>query len=64
MLPELMTPKMVNEYFRNSTGKGIRKEKLYEMFHNKYFPSFRIGRKFYVRTDKFIEWMDKQSKIK
>lgn len=34
----------------------------YELVKRRDFPSFKIGARYYILVDKFIEWMEKESK--
>lgn len=36
--------------------------RVYSLFHTHGFPAFKVGRRFYVRTDAFIAWMDEQAR--
>ena len=37
---------------------GFTRLKTYELFNRQDFPTVRIGRRLYVRYDRFVEWMD------
>lgn len=39
---------------------GCGQRQAYELMHNASFPSFRIGKRLYVRKDRFLEWLDRQ----
>ena len=41
---------------------GIAPSSCYELMHEKDFPSIRIGKRLVVQREKFIEWVDEQSK--
>ena len=41
---------------------GISLTSAYELMHEKDFPSIRIGKRLVVQREKFIEWVDEQSK--
>ena len=55
-LPKIITPKEVGEYLR------IGNTKLYQLIKRKDFPSFKLGGSYFVLEDKFIEWMDVQTR--
>ncbi len=43
---------------------GVSISSAYELMHEKDFPSIRIGNRLIVPKDKFIEWVNKQTKRK
>jgi len=45
-----------------SKALGIAPSSCYELMHEKDFPSIRIGKRLVVQREKFIEWVDEQSK--
>ena len=45
-----------------SKALGIAPSSCYELMHKKDFPSIRIGKRLVVQREKFIEWVDEQSK--
>ncbi|MBQ3256687.1 MAG: helix-turn-helix domain-containing protein [Oscillospiraceae bacterium] len=45
-----------------SKAIGIAPSSCYELMHEKDFPSIRIGKRLVVQREKFIEWVDEQSK--
>ena len=45
-----------------SKALGIAPSSCYELMHEKDFPSIRIGKRLVVPREKFIEWVDEQSK--
>ncbi len=56
MLPNLITPKEVKEYLKcNNTT-------LYSLLKQRTFPSFRIGKRYFIEEDKFIKWMENKEK--
>lgn len=62
-LPKLLTPNDIREYFKTfNDGKSIGNNKLYCMIRSKTFPSFKIGKNYYIIEDKFIEWLNQQTK--
>lgn len=54
-LPNLITPKELMNYLRCS------KTVAYELCKRQDFPSFRIGKSFYIQADKLPEWIEKES---
>ncbi len=55
-LPKLLKPTDVKKYL------NIGSDKLYELLRQKNFPSLKIGCRFYIIEDEFIEWLNKQTK--
>lgn len=55
-LPKLITSRQLKQYL------GCGELKLYELLGRRDFPSIRIGKKYYILFDKFIEWLEKESK--
>lgn len=55
-LPNLLAAKDVKKYLKCGN------EKLYKLLKQKTFPSLRIGGKWYIIEDKFIDWMELQTK--
>ena len=45
-----------------STVLGIAPSSCYELMHEDDFPSIRIGKRLVVPRDKFIDWVEAQSK--
>ena len=45
-----------------SKALGIAPSSCYELMHEKDFPSIRIGKRLVVPREKFIKWVDEQSK--
>lgn len=41
---------------------GISRTNAYELAHTKDFPSITIGNRMVIPKDKFIEWIDEQTK--
>ena len=58
MLPELLSPKQVKEYL------GCNNTTLYGLLKSRTFPSFRIGKRYYIEKDKFLVWMENKQKEK
>lgn len=55
-LPKLMTAKELMDYLHCS------KTTAYELCRRRDFPSFRVGKNFYIEKDKISEWIEKESK--
>jgi excisionase family DNA binding protein len=54
-LPNIITPKELMAYLRCS------KTTAYDLCRRKDFPSFRIGKAYYIQADKLEAWFDKES---
>ncbi|MBY0757449.1 helix-turn-helix domain-containing protein [Clostridium sardiniense] len=54
--PILLTPMQAKDLL------GIGRNEIYNLCKNKKFPSFKIGKKYYINKDKLQEWADKQCK--
>lgn len=54
-LPKLITPKELMDYFHCS------KSTAYSLCKRKDFPSFRVGKSFYIKADDLSQWIDKES---
>lgn len=55
-LPNLLSARDVKKYL------GCNDANVYALLKQRDFPSFRIGKKYYVDEGKFIEWMSRVSK--
>ena len=55
-LPKLITPKELKAYL------GCNNNRVYELVNRRDFPSFRIGGKYYIIYDDFINWMKNQTR--
>lgn len=55
-LPELMDIKQLREYF----DCGI--DAAYMLVRRKDFPSFKLGKRYYIVKDRLVDWVDRQSK--
>lgn len=53
-LPELLTVPELQEYLK------CKKDLAYKVVHQKDFPSFKVGGKYYVNKDKLPDWIDRQ----
>ena len=59
MLPNLLTSKDIKQYLH------IGNDKCYALMKSPTFPSFQIASgEFKVREDRFLEWIDKESRKK
>lgn len=54
-LPNLMTPKDLMEYLCCS------KKTAYALCKRIDFPSFKVGKNFYIHADKLAEWIERES---
>lgn len=54
-LPQLLTPQELAE------AMGISLPFCYKLIRSKGFPSFRVGKKWLISTDKLMEWIDFQA---
>lgn len=43
---------------------GVSSTTAYELMHSEDFPSIRIGSRFIVPKEKFVEWVNKQTERK
>jgi excisionase family DNA binding protein len=55
-LPELMTVQELIDYFHCS------KNKAYELIKQKSFPSIHLGGRYYILKDKFVVWLNNQTR--
>ena len=55
-LPELLTPQEAKQYFH------CNDRTIYNLCRRKDFPSFRIGKRYFINKDELIEWMKKETK--
>lgn len=44
-----------------ATAFGIGRNSAYDLMNNPNFPSFKVGRKWFVLRDSFIAWMSEKS---
>ena len=56
-LPIFLTPRDISRVL------GISRNKCYEIVHTKDFPSFRIGKQYRVRRDKFLAWLSQVEEV-
>ena len=57
-LPQLLTPQELAE------AMGISLPFCYKLIRSKGFPSFRVGKKWLISTDRLMEWIDLQADSK
>lgn len=64
-LPYLLDPETVKrEFFSGEGMPNLNLAAVYRLFKREDFPSLRVGRRFYVPSNLFLEWLDKQAKGK
>ena len=56
-LPLMLNAEMLRDVL------GISLTSVYELLHDKDFPSIKIGNRFVVPKEKFMEWIDARTKI-
>ena len=54
-LSDLITPKELMEYLNCS------KTTAYALCRRRDFPSFRVGKSFYIKADDLAEWIEKET---
>ena len=54
--PLFLTPKMVKEILQLSYGV------IYNLFEQDDFPSFKVGKRYVVPKNKFLEWVEQSAK--
>lgn len=61
-LPRLLDPEIIKrEFFSGKGMPNLNLPAVYALFKREDFPGFKIGRKWFVPSHKFLEWLDKQS---
>jgi hypothetical protein len=61
-LPKLLDPEIIKrEFFSGNDMPNLNLPAVYALFKRKDFPGMKIGRKWFVPTHKFLEWLDKQA---
>jgi hypothetical protein len=61
-LPKLLDPEIIKrEFFSGDGMPNLNLPAVYALFKRKDFGGFKIGRKWYIPTHKFLEWLDKQA---
>ena len=64
-LPYLLDPETVKKEFFSGEGMpNLNLAAVYKLFRREDFPSFKIGRRFYVPRDLFLDWLNGQAKRK
>lgn len=64
-LPYLLDPETVKrEFFSGDGMPNLNLAAVYKLFRREDFPSFKIGRRFYVPRDLFVSWLNEQAKEK
>ena len=56
-LPLMLNAEMLRDIL------GISLTSVYELLHDKDFPSIKIGNRFVVPKEKFMDWIDARTKI-
>ena len=56
-----MTPKIVFSVYDVADILNISDYHAYNLFKEAEFPFIKIGRRYYVRMDRFFSWMKKKS---
>lgn len=54
-IPNIMAAKDISNYLRVNVNKA------YELFHREDFPSLKLGGRYIIPREKFLEWLDKQT---
>ena len=61
-LPRMLDPETIKkEFFSGDNMPNLNLNAVYELFHRDDFPSIKIGRKWYIPTHLFLQWLDKQA---
>ena len=55
-LPNIISPKELMTYLKCS------KTTAYELCKRRDFPSFKIGKNYYIQADKIPEWIERESR--
>jgi excisionase family DNA binding protein len=53
-IPNIMAAKDISNYLRVNISKA------YELFHREDFPSLKLGNRYIIPREKFLEWLDKE----
>ena len=51
---EILVPEEAREILK------VGKSTMQDLLHRKDFPSYKIGRRWYIKKDKLIEWINNQ----
>jgi excisionase family DNA binding protein len=54
-VPDIMNAKDISDYLRVNVNKA------YELFHRGDFPSMKLGNRYIIPKNKFLEWLDRQT---
>ncbi len=57
MYPKLLSVKDFAKSFNDTLGKSIGTNRFYELVKEEGFPSVKIGKRYYVLTDRVEEWL-------
>jgi hypothetical protein len=61
-LPRLLTPAIIKqEFFNGKDMPNLNLPAVYGLFQREDFPKIRIGRKLFVPTNLFLEWLEKEA---
>jgi len=64
-LPYLLDPETVKrEFFSGEGMPNLNLAAVYRLFKREDCPSLKIGRRIYVPSNLFLEWLDRQAKGK
>ena len=55
-LPELLSPGQLKDYLH------CNDKTIYDLCRRRDFPSFRIGKRYYINKDDFVDWIKRESK--
>lgn len=53
-VPDIMDARDISNYLRVNVNKA------YHLFHREDFPSMKLGKRYIIPKNKFLEWLDKQ----
>ena len=61
-LPRLLTPALIKqEFFNGKDAPNLNQAAIYGLFQRENFPKIKIGRKWFVPTDLFLQWLDQEA---
>ncbi len=61
-LPRLLTPALIKqEFFNGEDMPNLNQAAIYGLFQREDFPSLKIGKKWFVPTNLFLEWLEKEA---
>jgi hypothetical protein len=62
-LPRLLDPETIKkEFFNGVNTPNLNLPAIYGLFKRDDFPGLKIGRKWFVPTNLFIEWLENQAR--